>query len=138
MAAAPTRCSLLDGLLRQQHAEETAVATRGVAVCRHQRLHVAVEVVDGCHACLEGTVETDGGRDVARERHAEFVRRGGKRPELFCREAGMNLDEVVPGRMLFPHLAAGVLGPVDGIAVQRGTGSDQARTEHRAFQQVLA
>ena len=129
---------VLTRVARQQNVKESAVSAGSITLRRHERHHVAIEVVDAGDTRRQCVAETDRDRNVAGERNAQLVGSRRNRGEFFIVEARVNLDEIVSCRMLLSDLTFPVRCTADRAPVQRRAGRNQPGPERAAREQVLA
>ena len=105
---------------------------------RHQRLDVAVEVIDASIFRLERARQPDGLWHVSGKRNPELVGLGGHHIEGVARNARVNLEQVVARFLLRDdHRDRGV-GRLRAVVVERGARRVDARAEDFALRHPLA
>ena len=100
-------------------AEEAPSPLRRREPVAHQQRHVAVEMVDGDLPDVERSAQADRVGNMPAEPNPVLPRRGGDGVVAGAVEAGMDLQEIVAGRLLLGDHPSPVLGRRHRIAVER-------------------
>src|SRR5690606_5139907 len=102
-----------------------------------ERLHVAIEVIDGGHLDREGVVQPDCRGYVASDGEAQLVRRSHDGIEGFTADAGVHLHQVVARRLWLPYSIRRFGGVAGVAAAERGPGGVDARRQDLIVRRLL-